>query len=70
MFCTQLDWSSAGTKLSGKCLVHPLPYRAMAHTTHFRKLSPRDKLQALKFEILEDSQKVVYLHVFQGEEEN
>jgi len=28
-FCTQLDWASAGTKLSGqlqaRCLVHPLP---------------------------------------------
>jgi len=32
----------------------------MAHTTHFRKLSPRDQLPAPKFEILEDFQKVAY----------
>jgi len=38
--------------------------------THFRKSSPRDKLLALQFEILEDFQKVAYLHVFRGEEEN
>ena len=42
---------------------------AMAHTTKFRKSSPRDKLLALKSEILEDFQKVDYLHVFRGEQE-
>jgi len=43
-FCTQLDWAAAGTKLSGQlracCLVHPLLSLVLAHTTHFRKLSP------------------------------
>jgi len=73
MFCSQLDWAFAGTKLSGqlqvRCLIYQLP--SPGHDAHdaFSQIVSEGKLLALKFEILEDFQKVAYF-VCPGEDAN